>query len=159
MVPLLPARSATMGTAKRVKELTPYMVATTSAPVASDKPCAPHNIGQVHDEDGMAGTPPVVDTNEVPEGEGAPGLLEEVGRPHPRAKAVLQRVGGAHADWRPGGASPSSAGSLRKKGMSPNRSSPPTIPGAPERPAPAHLGQEHHHQGRKQHVGEALRRL
>ena len=90
----LPTRSARIGTAKRVKELTPNMVLTTRAPVAEGQSLSSDNIRQIDHDDGVSSTPPVVDANEVPEGEGAPGLLEKDGGPHTGERTALHRPDG-----------------------------------------------------------------
>src|SRR2546426_4065833 len=52
------------------------------------------NICQIDDENGVAGAPPVVDADEVPEGERAPGLLEKDGGTYPSAGTTLHGL-----DW------------------------------------------------------------
>src|SRR5207249_3569920 len=64
------------------------------------EPLAPDNIREIDDNNGMAGTPPVVDANEVPESRRALGVLEKHFRAHARAGATMdwwERRAGGHA--------------------------------------------------------------
>src|SRR5262245_60216791 len=89
MAALPPARSARIGTAKRVKEL--IHGAEHQSAGGEREPLAPDDIRQIDDNNGVPRTPPVVDTNEVPEGRRPLGVLEKHFRAHARAGAPMDR--------------------------------------------------------------------
>src|SRR4030095_792253 len=122
------------------------------------EPLAPDHIRQINDDNRMAGTSPVLDTNEVPEGRGPRGVLEKHFRAYACAGAPMDRReggaggaaaggearfraaprgGGAVRGARRGGGGPFPRGLYRKKAGERETPPPPGPPRPQDAPAPA----------------------
>ena len=119
------------------------------------QPLGPDDIGQVHDDNGVSGAPPVVDTDEVPEGSSASGLPQKDFGPQPGAGATLHFLDG-RPRCGPEGAEPHLGRFVVEAAGEQQQEQPAHNAGPPERPAPAQLGEQHDHQWRKQQVRQAL---
>src|SRR5438445_1461005 len=119
------------------------------------EPLAPNNIREIDDNNGVAGAPPVVDANEVPEGRRPRGVLEKHFRAYARVGAAmdsLDRRAWGHAE----GIEPLFRRLIREKADEHQEEDASDDARSPEGPAPTPIGQQDDHQGGKEDIRKAL---